>query len=150
MKKRKWLWLVIGVVIIAAAGLAALKLQGGGDDAIQVEVSPVERMKIVETVTATGRIQPKTQVKISADVSAKITRLEVDEGDWVETGALLLELDRERYQAAVESAEASLRVSQANANVDRENMIKAEKDYVRIKVGPRRRSTPRWPGRSVN
>ncbi|MHC4989807.1 MAG: efflux RND transporter periplasmic adaptor subunit [Planctomycetota bacterium] len=133
MKKRKWLWLVIAVVIVAAAGLAALKLQGGGNDAIQVETSPVGRMEIVETVTATGRIQPKTQVNISADVSAKITRLEVDEGDWVEKGALLLELDRERYQAAVESAEASLRVSQANANVDRENMIKAEKDYVRIK-----------------
>jgi len=84
-------------------------------------------------VSATGRIQPKTQVNISADVSAKITRLPAAEGDWVEKGTLLVELERERYLAAVESAEANLRVAQANAVVTRENRIKAEKDFARIK-----------------
>jgi HlyD family secretion protein len=73
------------------------------------------------------------QVNISADVSAKITRLEVEEGEWVEQGTLLVELDRERYLAAVESAEANLSAAQANANLARENMVKAEKDYVRTK-----------------
>ena len=65
----------------------------------------------------TGRIQPVTQVNISADVSAKITRLAVKEGDWVEKGQFLLELDRERYVAEVESAEANLRSSEAEAAV---------------------------------
>ena len=74
-----------------------------------------------------------TQVNISADVSAKITRLEVKEGEWVEEGTLLLELDRERYLAAVESAEANLSAAQANANLARENMVKAEKDHERTK-----------------
>ena len=84
-------------------------------------------------MTGTGRIQPKTQVNISADVSAKITRLDVEEGDWVEKGAFLVELDRERYLAALESAEANLRVAQADADVARENMNKAEKDYARVR-----------------
>ncbi len=62
----------------------------------------------MQTVNATGKIQPMIQVNISADVSAKITRLEVEEGQWVEQGTLLVELDRERYLASVESAEANL------------------------------------------
>jgi HlyD family secretion protein len=85
----------------------------------------------VQTVTATGRIQPKTQVKISADVSAKIIQLPVKEGDWVENGDLLAVLDGERLQAAVESAEASVSSAEANARLAKENMLKAEKDYVR-------------------
>ena len=70
-------------------------------------------------------------MNISADVSAKITRLGVDEGDWVEKGTFLVELDRERYVAQVESQEASLSATLAQANLARENMIKAEKNYER-------------------
>jgi HlyD family secretion protein len=70
-------------------------------------------------------------VNISADVSAKITHLGVEEGDWVEKGQLLLELDRERYVASVESAQASLNAALANVNLARENMNKAVKDHDR-------------------
>jgi HlyD family secretion protein len=84
-------------------------------------------------VTATGRIQPVTQVKVSADVSARITRLEVEEGDWVEKGELLLELDRERTRAEVERAEANLRSAEAQAAVVEENLDKASKDHARIR-----------------
>jgi HlyD family secretion protein len=70
-------------------------------------------------------------VRISADVSAKIVALHVEEGDWVEAGQLLVELDRERYEAAVESAEANVRSAQANAKLVQSNMLKAEKDYDR-------------------
>jgi len=96
-----------------------------------VEVAAVDRSTVVQTVTATGKIQPMVQVNISADVSAKITRLGVDEGDWVEKGTLLVELDRERYVAEVESQEANLSAAQAQANLARENMVKAQKDYER-------------------
>ena len=67
--------------------------------------------------------------RVPADVSAKITRMTVEEGQWVEKGTLLLELDRERYVAAVESSEANLSAAQAQVNLARENMVKAEKDY---------------------
>jgi len=129
MKKK----LLIGLPIIAvlvAAGLT-LATRDGGVEGVEVEIEKVGRRQVVQTVNATGKIQPMIQVNISADVSAKITRLEVEEGEWVEQGTLLVELDRERYLASVESAQANLSAAQANANLARENMIKAEKDYER-------------------
>jgi HlyD family secretion protein len=120
------------VAVIVAAGMT-LASRSRGTEGIAVEIEQAGRRQVVQTVTATGKIQPMIQVNISADVSAKITRLEVEEGEWIEQGTLLVELDRERYLAAVESAEANLSAAQANANLARENMIKAEKDYVRTK-----------------
>ena len=128
-KKRVLLGLVVvvvvGVVVVTALG------RNRGADGLPVEVAAVGRSTVVQTVTATGKIQPMVQVNISADVSAKITRLGVDEGDWVEKGTLLVELDRERYVAEVESQEANLSAAQAQANLARENMVKAQKDYER-------------------
>jgi HlyD family secretion protein len=108
-------------------------MQNGGPEGIEVQTAEAGKQKIVQTVTATGRIQPKTQVKISADVSAKIVQLPVKEGDWVEKGDLLALLDGERLQAAVESAEASVSSAEANAKLAKENMLKTEKDYARTK-----------------
>ncbi len=121
---------VVAVIIIAGVTLAS---RSRGVEGVAVEVEPVGRRQVVQTVTGTGKIQPMIQVNISADVSAKITRLEVEEGQWVEQGTLLVELDREAYLAAVESAEANLSAAQANANLARENMVKAEKDYERTR-----------------
>lgn len=132
MWKRKKL-LISAVVLVVILLTVMVSMRNGGEKGIKVQTARVERTKIVQTVTATGRIQPKTQVKISADVGAKITYLAVKEGDWVEKGSLLVRLDREKFQAAVESAEANLRSFEANANLARENMNKAEKDYKRLK-----------------
>ena len=130
MKKRNVVIPTVLVLVVAAVSIAFSLREHHGDE-LTVQVQPAERRTIVQKVTATGKIQPVTQVNISADVSAKITRLTVKEGDWVEKGTLLVELDRERYVAAVESAEASLRAAEANANLARENMVKAEKDWER-------------------
>jgi HlyD family secretion protein len=134
MKKSKKA-LVIGLPVVAVVVIAGITLasRSRGVEGVAVEVEPVGRRQVVQTVTGTGKIQPMIQVNISADVSAKITRLEVKEGQWVEQGTLLVELDREAYLAAVESAEANLSAAQANANLARENMVKAEKDYERTK-----------------
>jgi HlyD family secretion protein len=96
-----------------------------------VQTASVSLETIVQKVNATGRIQPKTQIRMSADVSAKIIALHVEEGDFVQEGQLLVELDRERFEAAVESAEASVRSAQSNARLNEQNMLKAEKDYDR-------------------
>ena len=132
MKKKR---VLIGAAIVVVAGtvLATLAMRGRGEDTIQVQTAKVTREKIVQKVNGTGKIQPKTQVKISADVSAKITKLAVVEGQWVEKGAFLLELDRERYLALVESAEANVRSAEANAKLVNENLVRAEKEFARSK-----------------
>jgi HlyD family secretion protein len=117
---------VVSVVAIIAA-------RGREAKGLEVQTAKVSRQEIVQKVSATGRIQPKTQIKISADVSAKIKKLGVVEGQWVEKGALLVELDRERYLAAVESAEANVRSAQANATLVRQNLDRAQKEFERSK-----------------
>jgi len=128
--KKKPLWIGAGVVVVALVVTGAA-LRGRDDGMLAVQTDKVSRKKIVQKVNATGKIQPKVQVKISADVSAKITKLAVVEGQWVEKGTLLLELDRERYMAAVESAEANVRSAEANATLVKENLVRAEKDFTR-------------------
>ncbi len=130
--KKKTLWISVGVLVIAA-GAGATAYFSGGEELQEVQTATISRETIVQTVNATGRIQPKTQIRISADVSGKIIALHVEEGDWVEEGKLLAELDSERYLAAVESAQASVRSAQANAELVRQNMLKAEKDFDRAR-----------------
>jgi HlyD family secretion protein len=130
MKKR---YLVLGAVIIAGAVVGGLSMQKKGEKPLEVQTVKAERAPIVQKVNATGKIQPKTQVKISADVSAKIVRMNVKEGDWVDPGDLLLELDSERYLASVESEEANVRSAIADAELVRENVDQTERVYNRAR-----------------
>ncbi len=130
--KRK---IIIATVLVLVIALVAVTISMNQRETagIAVETAKVKRHKVVQSVTAAGRIQPKIQVNISADVSAKIIRLAVKEGDWVEKGTFLLELDNERYLAAVDNAEAQLRSSQAEVRLVWENMDKTRKEYLRTK-----------------
>jgi HlyD family secretion protein len=130
--KKKALW-IGGIAVVAAGVVGMMAMRNGGDEILSVETAQVERRQIVQKVSATGKIRPKTQVKISADVSAKITKLAVVEGQWVEKGAFLAELDRERYLAAVESAEANVRSNLANASVVEQNLRRTERAHARSK-----------------
>jgi len=127
---------IIGLVIIAVVGAAGFYVKSKGSTKQKgklIEISQVKKAKIVQKVTATGKIQPKTKINISADVSAKIIALHVNEGDWVDKGQLLVELDSEKYVASVESTEASVRSTQANAKLARANMEQAQRVYKRAK-----------------
>ena len=103
MKKKKAL--LIGSMLVGVVAVAAvLALRSRGEKPLEVQTALVERRKIVQKVSATGKIQPRTRVEISADVSARITALPIVNGQWVEKGTFLVALDRERYLAAVERA----------------------------------------------
>lgn len=131
MKKR---YIVLGVIVIAGAIAGGIAMKMGKEELPEVETTKVERAEIIQKVNATGKIQPDTQIKISADVSAKITRLDVKEGDWVEKGDFLVELDRERFLASVESDEASVRSAKANVNLVQENVSQTERVYKRAQT----------------
>ncbi len=88
---RKRIIIIGSIVAICVILVIVFSMNGNEEEAIPVRTAEVSRQKIVETVTATGQIQPQTQVKISADVAAKIKRLDVKEGDWVEKGHFLVQ-----------------------------------------------------------
>ncbi len=131
MKKRV-IW--IGAAIVVVAGLVGVGIvRSRTTKPLSVQTAKVARQKIVQKVSGTGKIRPKVQVEISADVSAKIILLPVVEGQRVEKGTLLVSLDRERYLAAVESAEAMVRSAEANATLAQQNMTQARNEYGRSK-----------------
>jgi HlyD family secretion protein len=132
MLKKKFVWLATALLLVAVAWVV-MASRSRGNKGVEVQTAKATRQEIVQKVSATGRIQPRTQIKISADVSAKIKRLGVVEGQHVDKGALLVELDRERYLAAVESAEANVRSAQANATLAEQNFTQAEREYTRAK-----------------
>jgi HlyD family secretion protein len=131
-KNRRLLWVIIALVVVGAGTATAMVRARAGKD-LEVQTTKASRERIVQTVNGTGKIEPRTQVKISADVSARITQLAVKEGQWVEKGALLVTLDRDRYLASVESAEAAVRSAEANATLTGQNMDNAQREYERSK-----------------
>ncbi len=131
MKKRTLIIAAVGV--IAALAVTTLALQSRGAKPLEVQTAKASPQKVVQKANATGKVQPRTQVNISADVSARIMRLGVKEGDRVEKGQFLVELDREAYLAAVERAQANVRSADANARLVREGMLQAEREFNRAK-----------------
>ena len=132
LSKRK-LFIGLGLIVVIIIVVLIMANRNGGQRTV-VNTETAGKRHIVETVTATGVIEPRTQVNISADVAAKITYLDVKEGDWVEQGDLLVRLDQERYMAALEQTEANWRSAKANSDLARESLLKAEKDYERIQT----------------
>ncbi len=126
--------LVIGVVVVGLIALAVVvnvaRLQ---ERTVEVRVSEVTERELVSTITATGNVRPRRQVNISADVMGRVTELNVEEGDEVERGDVLLRLDPSQTQAAVSRARATLAQSRAQVAQQRANMLQAERELQRLR-----------------
>lgn len=120
--------LIIAGVVIAVGALGALSLRGGNDRGVQVSTEAVGRRTLVEVVTASGKIEPKRKVDISADISGRVVQVAVEEGQWVNAGALLLRIDPTQYVAAVRRAEASVSQARAREAQARAQLTKAQAD----------------------
>jgi len=123
MSNKKKLFIVLGVLIIIAI-FVIINLRKGTSGQIEVQVEKVTRGNIIQTISGSGKIRPEVEVKISANVSAEIIRLNVKEGDKVKKGDLLVQLDSEKYQAVQERAKSTLKSAEAN-------LKKAKSDYNR-------------------
>ncbi len=132
MKKKKR-------VIIFAAGalvlivLVVVVLLTSQEKRTTVQAEEVSVNDLTSVVTATGRVEPRTQVNMSANISAKIIHMAVEEGDTVTKGQLLLQLEPDRYQAYVEQIQASLSSTEAQLRLAQANLEKAELDFQRQK-----------------
>ena len=119
--------LIIGAIVLFSVLIIA-KRNGyiGSDDTLVVETENVFSGTITETVPANGKIQPEVEVKISPDVSGEITELNIQEGDWVEQGDLLLRINPELYAANLDRMEASLNNMQSNLAQQKAQLKNAE------------------------
>jgi HlyD family secretion protein len=120
-----------GVVLASVVGLAVVAANKNKTKATEVRVEAVEARDLVASVTASGQIQPRTKVDVSADVTGKIVRLVVQEGQMVTRGQLLLQIDPEQATAAMQRAEATLASARAQAAQARANLIQAQRNYER-------------------
>ncbi len=100
-----------GVVLIGA--LIVMSASAKRDHGAQVRFENVGRRDLVAAVTASGKVQPKTKVDVSPDITGRITRIVVHEGDLVKKGQFLLQIDPTIYEANLQRAEASLASTQA-------------------------------------
>jgi HlyD family secretion protein len=122
-KKKMIIGLVIGLVVVI---IVVLNITRSSEKSVTVQAEKVKTGSIASTVSAAGKIQPETEVDISANVSGKIVRMGVQEGDPVERGQFLVQLDRNRYQALVDQAQAQLASADAR-------LVEAEAEYRRVK-----------------
>lgn len=102
----------LGGVILALVVVAVVR--GGNRELPVVSTDTVQARDIVERVSASGKIQPEIEVKITAEVNGQIIDLPVKEGDVVEKGDLLVQLNPDIYEAALLRAEASLNSARSN------------------------------------
>jgi HlyD family secretion protein len=124
-------WSITGGAVVALVLILGLTAANRGNKGVEVRVEPVERRDLVASVTASGQIRPQTKVDLSADVSGRIVRLAVREGQMVAQGQFLLQIDPEQAQAAVDRAQASLASARAQEAQARANLIQSEKNYER-------------------
>jgi HlyD family secretion protein len=140
MKKRTW---IIGVgVVLAVAGIGAVKYKNRGVKAVEVRIEPVGERDLTASVTASGQVQPRTKTDLSADITGKITKLDVKEGDWVKEGQFLLQIDPKQYEAAVQRAEASVASSHAEQAQANAGLIQAQRALDRLQA--QRKTNPNF------
>lgn len=116
MKSNNLLKILIAAAVVLIIFAIIGKSQGwfGGVAGIKVNIENPEYRTITEIVTASGKIQPETEVKISPDVSGEIVELRIKEGDEVKKGDLLLKIKPDMYLSAVDRARASVNTAKAN------------------------------------
>jgi HlyD family secretion protein len=138
---KKWIWIIVGLVALIIA-LMGLKKAGvlGKEEGTKVSIEKVVRKNITEVVTASGKVYPEIEVKISPDISGEIVELTVQEGDSVKRGQVLAKIYADIYttqrdQAAAVVNQQQAQVDNASATLEavRARMEQAERQFNRQK-----------------
>jgi HlyD family secretion protein len=118
MSRKKKIFIAVGVVVLLAA-MAFANFKFKKVAGVEVNTEAIQKRSLASVVSASGKIQPKTLVNISADTMGRVTGLAVNEGDRVAKGQFLLEIDPRNLRTRVESGEASLQASQSQLQQQR-------------------------------
>jgi HlyD family secretion protein len=124
--------IVVGLTLLAG-GAAAYQINKKKHAGTEVRLETVARRDLVSAVTASGKIEAKTSVDISADITGRIIRIAVREGDLVNKGQFLIQIDPAQYQAAVARAQGLVGSTEATLTQARANLNQAERAWNRAR-----------------
>lgn len=128
--------IVLPVIILVILAIVAKK-QGWIDSnysAIEVTTGYIHKRTVVESVTASGKIQPEVEVKMSPEVSGEIIEVHVVDGQYVEEGALLVKINQDLYESAITRSRAAVNSAKATVAQSKASLIEANKLWERNKV----------------
>lgn len=129
MNKTLKIFLIVAAVLLVGAVIARAAGWIGGQKSLEVELGKVELATIVETVSASGKIQPVQEVLISPEVSGEILEITVEEGDSVKKGQLLVKIRPDNYQAQLNQAIANLNNAKAAYAQAKARVSQAQSQY---------------------
>src|SRR5919112_1597213 len=128
-------WSVAGGVLLVIAAIGGLTAMKGKNKPVEVRTEQVQPRDLVASVTASGQVRPQTKVDLSSDITGRIVRLAVKEGEMVTQGQFLLQIDPQQQEAAVQRVEAALASSRAQMAQAQANLLQAQKSYERTAQG---------------
>ena len=135
-KSNKLIYWLIGIVVFLTAFIIVGKSAGwiGKPKEIEVELAKAKRVTIVEKVSASGTVQPVTEVKIAPEVSGEIIDLQIEEGDSVKRGTTLVKIRPDTWQSQLERAEAGLSQQRANFEQSKANLSRTKATLIRTEA----------------
>ncbi len=129
------IYLVVGLVVLAVIAFSGKKAGWWGQSStVEVTVKTIERRNIMETVSASGKIYPALEIKISPDVSGEVIDILAEEGDSVTEGELLVKIRPDIYISLQNRAEASLNQSKANLANSQARLLQVEAQFDNAKA----------------
>ncbi len=135
MKKKTGIWIgaIAVLLIVVLIGGKKAGWFGKSGNFKEVEITQIKPMDIIETVAATGKIQPEIEIKLSSEVSGEIIELPIKEGQQVQKGDLLVRINPDLIQAAVTQSQAGLQNMRAQLAQAEANLKNARSAYDRNK-----------------
>lgn len=135
-KSNKLIYILLGLIGVIIVFAIIGKSTGwiGGAKETEVEFATVKKTRIVEKVSASGEIQPEIEVKLSPDVAGEIIELNVQEGDSVEMGKLLVKIRPDNFISALERTRANLNQQMANLSQAKAALQRSEAQFTQAEL----------------
>ncbi len=127
-KSRRKLYIILGIVGFFLLLIIVSVIRGKREKPIEVTTEKAVRRTIIETVSATGKVQPETEVKISPEVAGEIIELPVIDGQEVKKGDLLMKIRPDSYKAQLEQQQAAISTAEAISGQQKASMDKSSQD----------------------
>src|SRR5256714_6634055 len=127
-RSRRRRYIIFGVIGLLLVWIVVASIMGKREKPIPVTTEKAVRKTIVQTVSATGKIQPEVEVKISPEVAGEIIELPVEDGKAVKKGDLLLKIRPDSYKALFDQQQAAISTQQAISAQLKAAMAKADQD----------------------